>query len=91
MATTSQTTRSGAASGILVGLFGSPDWEIRLTGRIDKTTRTGAIEKAQDDVMLAVHAMPARSLSRMSSRATLSKKGSMVPMHSGLSPLLGRE
>jgi hypothetical protein len=85
------TTRSGADNGILVGLFGSPDWEIRLTGQIDKTTRTDAIEKAKDDVMLAVHAMPARSLSRMSSRATLSKKGSIVSMHSVLSPLLGRK
>jgi hypothetical protein len=62
-----------------------PPWVTRPGSSPDRSNQhhypTSAIEKAQDDVVLAVHAMPARSLSQMSSRAILSKKGSMIPMH----------
>jgi hypothetical protein len=77
------TPRDFGSHGILVGLLGSPDWEIQLTRGVDKTARTEAIEYAEDDIMRAVHALPTRSLSRMSSKVSLVNK------KSGVSPLLG--
>jgi hypothetical protein len=79
------TPRDLANHGVVVGLLGSPDWEIQLTRGVDKTTRTEAIEYAEDDIMRAVHALPTRSLSRMSSKVSLVNK------KTGVSPLLGSE
>jgi hypothetical protein len=87
------TPRDFGSHGVLVGLLGSPDWEIQLTRGVDKTARTEAIEYAEDDIMRAVHALPTRSLSRMSSKVSLvHKKGVYTfPTPTGVSPLLGSE
>jgi hypothetical protein len=57
--------------GVLVGLLGSAEWEIHLTGRSDTLSRTETIEAVGDEVLAAVNALPPRSLSRMSSKTSL--------------------
>jgi hypothetical protein len=57
--------------GVVVGMLGSPDWEVRVAGTVDRTQRVAALADAGDARTAAIHELPAGRLSRMSSRISL--------------------
>lgn len=71
LATNVDRPKRSVDGGVVVGMLGSPDWEIGIVRRVDGTTRSEAMLRSEVDLVQRMENVPVRPLSRMSSRTSV--------------------